>query len=53
MILADLTTEMPGVWVAGMLKADEAVTVVPAGGVPVAVPVLLMLPRSTSAWVVV
>ena len=52
-MLADFTMAMFGVWVPGMVSEAGAVTWVPAGEVPVAVPVLVMLPRSTSAWVVV
>ena len=36
-----------------MVTDDVAVTLDPCGGVPVAVPVLVMSPASTSAWVVV
>jgi hypothetical protein len=37
----------------GTVTDEVAVTFVPAGDVPVAVPVLVMEPLSTSAWVVV
>jgi len=39
--------------VAGIDSGDESVTVGPVGGVPTTVPVLLIEPASTSAWVVV
>ena len=52
-MLADLVIPMAGPWVAGMVTDDCAVIADPVGGVPVAVPVLVMLPRSRSAWVVV
>ena len=50
--LADLTKVIRGL-VAGMVTEEVAVTVGPVGGVPVAVPVLVIAPASTSAWVVV
>ena len=50
---ADLTMSMFGVWVAVTTAVSAAVTSGPVGGVPVTVPVLVMLPASRSAWVVV
>ena len=44
---------MSGVWVAGMVTEEVLVTGGPEGGVPVAVPELVIEPASTSAWVVV
>ncbi len=52
-VLADFTREMDGVLVAGIVTVDVAVTVVPDGPVPEALPMLVTLPLSTSAWVVV
>ena len=52
-MLADFMSEMDGCWQAGMQTEDVVCTVCPFGAVPVAVPVLLRCPRSTSAWVVV
>ncbi len=51
--LADFTTPMAGAEMAGTVADDWAVTAAPDGGVPVAVPVLVIDPASTSAWVVV
>ena len=45
--------EMAGLWTPGIVSEDESVTGGPVGGVPLAVPVFVMLPRSTSACVVV
>ena len=53
LMLAVFTTEMDGVWLAGMVSEDVSVTGSPLGGVPVAVPVLHSEPLSTSVWVVV
>ena len=50
---ADFTSVIFGLWIAGTITVEEAVTLVPDGGVPVAVPVFLIEPSSTSAWVVV
>src|SRR5664280_2106097 len=51
---ADFTIPMLGLWVAGMVTLLEvADTLVPTGGVPVAVPVLEREPLSTSVWEVV
>ena len=50
--LADFTTVSDEVCVAGTVKVDWSVTFGPVGGVPVAVPMLVTLPRSTSAWLV-
>ena len=44
---------MAGAWVAVTVAVDWSVTAGPVGGVPGAVPVLVMSPASTSAWVVV
>ena len=52
-MLAVLSIPIEGLWVAGMVRLSLAVTVGPLGGVPAAVPVLLIDPASTSAWVVV
>jgi hypothetical protein len=52
-MLADFTNEIAGDWLAGMDTDEDAVTFAPFGGVPVAVPVLVREPASTSAWVVV
>ena len=52
-MLDDLAISIEGDWVAGTAMASVAVTSGPAGGVPVAVPALLIPPASTSAWVVV
>ena len=52
-MLAVLTTLMPGFDTAGIVTVDVALTGGPVGGCPVAVPTLVMLPRSTSACVVV
>ena len=51
-MLADFTRPIRGLH-AGIDTVDVAVTFGPLGGVPVAVPVLVMLAASTSAWVVV
>ena len=45
--------DAPGSGWPGRSVEDVAVTAGPAGGVPVAVPVLVIEPASTSAWVVV
>ena len=52
-MLAVFTIEIAGVRVPGMTSDDVSVTTAPNGEVAVAVPVLEMLPRSTSACVVV
>ncbi len=52
-MLADLVRPMAADWADDSVTVDVAETAGPAGGVPFAVPVLVMLPRSTSAWVVV
>ena len=52
-MLADFTKPMLGLGAAGMVTEDVSVTGGPVGGVPVAVPVLVTDPASTSAWVVV
>ena len=52
-MLADLTSFMAGFCSAGTVRVDGSVTAGPVGGSPLAVPVLVMPPRSTSAWVVV
>src|SRR6516164_2630758 len=52
-MFAVLTTEIAGMRVPGITTEDGAVTTTPVGEVPVAVPVLEMLPLSTSACVVV
>ena len=52
-MFADFTTPMAGASTAVTVTEDWAETGAPVGGVPVAVPVLVMLPLSTSVWVVV
>jgi hypothetical protein len=53
LMLALLTKEMAGLWMAGMVTDEGGeVTGLPEGGVPVAVAVLTMEPASRSAWVV-
>ena len=52
-ISADFTIPIDAFWWAGIVREDEAVTFGPVGGVPVATPVFLSFPASTSAWVVV
>ena len=52
-MLADFTIPIDGVWTAGTVSEDEPDTLEPKGGVPVAVPVLVIPPASTSAWMVV
>jgi hypothetical protein len=53
-MLADLTKVILGLAVGpGTVTVELAVTLVPDGAVPVAVPVLERDPASTSAWVVV
>ena len=52
-MLADFTKPIAGVWVAVTVVVSWPVTGGPVGGVPVAVPVLVIEPASTSAWVVV
>ena len=48
-MLADFSRPMAAVWADDNVTVDVAETAGPAGGVPFAVPVLVMLPRSTSA----
>src|SRR5262245_13361248 len=50
---ADLVRPIAGLCAAGIVTLDSAVTSAPTGGVPDAVPVLVMLPAFTSACVVV
>ena len=50
---ADFTIAISGVCVAKIVTFDASVTVTVDGAVPVAVPVLLIDPASTSACVVV
>jgi hypothetical protein len=50
--LADLANVTAGDWVAFTTAVDVAVTAGPDGGVPDAVPVLLIAPPLISAWVV-
>ncbi len=50
--LADLTSDIAGPWLAGMVSELVAVTHGPLGGVPFAVPVLEMEPLVTSPVVV-
>ena len=50
---AVFTIPMAGPCLAGTVTEEVAVTLVPDGEVPVAVPVLVIEPASTSAWVVV
>src|SRR5262249_45166686 len=50
---ADLVMPIAGTCAAGIVRLDSSVTAVPLGGVPVAVPVFVMLPAFTSACVVV
>ena len=53
-MLADFTMLIDGPAMAGMVTERGAVDGRgPVGGVPVAVPVLVIEPASTSAWVVV
>ena len=52
-MLADLTRVMAGRLGGRDGHRRGAVTAGPVGGVPVAVPVLVIAPASTSAWVVV
>jgi hypothetical protein len=52
-MLADFAMPMAGAWIKNTVVVDVAVTAGPVGGVPDAVAVLVMLPLSTSAWVVV
>src|ERR1700733_6457064 len=53
-MLADFTRVILGLAVGPQMVTDDvAVTLVPAGEVPVAVAVLVMAPLSTSVWVVV
>ena len=51
--VAVLTSAIAGVWTAGMVTDVGPVTSDPLGGVPVAVPVLVIAPALRSAWVVV
>src|SRR5262249_38926768 len=51
--LADFTSVISGLATAETVVDDSSSTSVPSGAVPVAVPVLLIEPRSTSACVVV
>ena len=48
-MLADFTKVIAGFCAAGMVTVEVSETVGPVGGVPVAVPVFVMPPRSTSA----
>src|ERR1700744_2330852 len=50
---AGFTSPIEGLCTPGTVTVDWAVTAAPVGGVPVAVPVLVMWPRSTSVWLVV
>ncbi len=50
---AVFTSVMVGSCVPGIVTVDGRLMGGPLGGVPLAVPVLVMLPRSMSAWVVV
>ena len=52
-MLADFDDGDRGVWTPGSVPDEVSVTGGPDGGVPVAVPVFVIAPASTSAWVVV
>ncbi len=52
-MLADFCSPIDGLCESGIVTVDVAVTVAPVGEMPEAVPMLVMLPRSTSSCVVV
>ncbi len=50
--MAVFTKLIAGVWLAFTTAVDVAVTLPPVVGVPVAVPIFVILPLSRFAWVV-